>query len=131
MSDLDTLPTAKAGGFSRNTGESNPGQGQGHTHCQLCGRAEVLTRHHLIPRTRHRNRRNKRLFTRDEVRERVIWVCRPCHSQIHRVLDEKTLEREYNTLEALQNHPDLRSFTQWIASKPAGFKPKGGRKRQR
>lgn len=25
--------------------------------CQLCGRAEVLTRHHLIPKTRHRNRR--------------------------------------------------------------------------
>ncbi|MFN2348798.1 MAG: hypothetical protein ABR558_04375 [Thioalkalivibrio sp.] len=98
-------------------------------HCQLCGRAEALTRHHLIPKTRHRNRRNKRLFDRVEVRERVIWICRPCHSQVHRVLDEKTLEREYNTLEALQGHPDIRTFTQWIAGKPAGFKPKGGRQR--
>ncbi|SEP95228.1 hypothetical protein SAMN05421693_1127 [Ectothiorhodospira magna] len=97
--------------------------------CQLCGRAEVLTRHHLIPKTRHHNRRNKRLFDRAEVRTRVIWICRPCHSQIHRVLDEKTLEREYNTLEALRDHPDVRAFVQWIAGKPVGFKPKGGRRR--
>ena len=100
------------------------------TGCQLCGRTvEHLTRHHLIPRARHRNRRNKRMFDRVEVRERVIRVCRPCHSQVHRVLDEKTLEREYNTLEALLSHPDISTFTRWIASKPDGFKPKGGRRK--
>ncbi|MCG5535008.1 hypothetical protein [Ectothiorhodospira mobilis] len=100
--------------------------------CALCGRVlEELTRHHLIPRARHHNRRNKRRFGRTEVRERVIWVCRPCHSQVHRVLDEKTLERSYNTLEALQGHPEIRRFTRWIADKPAGFRPKGGRRRRR
>ena len=48
--------------------------------CGLCGREpERLTRHHLIPRTRHANRRNKRDFDRDEVQARVAWLCRPCH----------------------------------------------------
>lgn len=88
-----------------------------------------LTRHHLIPRTRHRNKRNKRDFSRSEVKNRILWVCRPCHSHIHRVFGEKELEREYNTREALLGHPEIRRFTDWIAKRPPGFSPGGGRSR--
>ena len=90
-------------------------------HCAICGRAETLTRHHLIPRTRHTNKKNKRDFERELVRQ-VVGICRPCHSQIHALLTEKELEREYNTIAALRAHPGVAKFASWIASKPRGFK---------
>lgn len=89
--------------------------------CGLCGREERLTRHHLIPRTRHHNKRNKREFDREEVKETVA-LCRPCHSQVHALLTEKELEREWNTIEKVREHPDVSRFVAWIAGKPAGFR---------
>lgn len=90
--------------------------------CAICEREETLTRHHLIPRTRHANKRNKREFDRAVVKV-TIGLCRPCHSQLHALLAEKELEREWNTLEKLRTHPELMRFAGWIAKKPRGFKP--------
>ena len=89
--------------------------------CAICGREETLTRHHLIPRTRHHNKRNKREFERTVVRQ-VVGMCRPCHSQIHALLSEKQLEREFNTIAKLKEHPGVSKFAEWIATKPRGFK---------
>ena len=89
--------------------------------CAICGREETLTRHHLVPRTRHHNKRNKRDFERAVVRQ-VVGICRPCHSQIHALLSEKELEREYNTIAKLKAHPGVATFAKWISPKPCGFK---------
>jgi len=78
---------------------------------------EELTEHHLIPRTRHKNKRNKKVFTRQEVKLRKIRVCQPCHSKIHSVFSEKELEREFNTLEKLRGHPEIQKFVKWIAKR--------------
>ncbi|MFO7858948.1 MAG: hypothetical protein R6V11_08520 [Ectothiorhodospiraceae bacterium] len=99
--------------------------------CALCGRPERLTRHHLIPRTRHRNRRVRRNYRLETLQHAVIHVCRPCHSHIHRLFSEKELEREYNTLAALQGHPDVQRFVAWIADKPSGFRPRSPAGRRR
>ena len=97
--------------------------------CELCGRAvQRLTRHHLVPRTRHSNRRNKRDFDRTDVTDRIAWLCRPCHDHVHAVFTEKTLEREYNTLASLREDPDVARFVDWIADKPADFRPPMGRR---
>jgi 5-methylcytosine-specific restriction endonuclease McrA len=88
--------------------------------CAICGREETLTRHHLIPRTRHANKKNKRDFERMVVKQ-TIGICRPCHSQIHALLTEKELEREWNTVEKLKSHPELIRFIGWIQKKPRGF----------
>lgn len=90
--------------------------------CELCHRAMIVTKHHLIPRTRHKNKRNKRLFDRDEVKHRVAWLCRPCHNHVHNMLTNKQLELEYNTLESLATHPEIAKFAQWISNKPTGLK---------
>jgi hypothetical protein len=90
--------------------------------CVICGREETLTRHHLIPRTRHHNKRNKREFGRAVVKA-TVGICRPCHSQIHALLTEKELEREWNTVEKLRAHPEVAKFAEWIGAKPRGFKP--------
>jgi len=89
--------------------------------CAICEREETLTRHHLIPRTRHHNKRNKREFDRATVKK-VVGICRPCHSQIHAVLTEKELERDYRTVERLRAHPEIKKFAIWIATKPRGFR---------
>ncbi len=89
--------------------------------CAICAREETLTRHHLIPRTRHHNKKNKREFDRTLVKQ-VVGICRPCHSQIHALLTEKELERDYRTVEQLRAHEELMKFAAWIATKPRGFR---------
>jgi hypothetical protein len=89
--------------------------------CELCGRfVHELTRHHLIPRSRHKKKRAKKKFDRQEMEERVALLCRPCHRNVHTAIDNKELEQEYNTIEALAAHPDIRKFTRWIGNKPQG-----------
>jgi len=96
---------------------------KGSCQCELCGReVDEVTKHHLIPRTRHANKRNKREFDRREVKERIPLLCRPCHKQIHALFSEKELERNYNTLEALKPHPEVAKFIAWLEDKPAGLK---------
>lgn len=92
--------------------------------CELCGRTvALLTKHHLIPKARHANKRNQREFDRHEVKHRLAWFCRPCHSHVHALFTEKTLEREFNTLASLAAHPGVAKFVGWIHTKPDGFKP--------
>jgi hypothetical protein len=99
--------------------------------CELCGRpVQDLTRHHLIPRSRHKNKRNKRVFDRHEVHNRIALLCRPCHRNIHATISIKELEREYNTLEALAAHPDIQRFTNWVKDKPHGTYPQGAGRRR-
>lgn len=92
--------------------------------CQMCGRPGVLlTRHHLIPRTRRGSKSARRRFDRKTMLDQVLLVCRPCHSQIHVVFSEKELERKYHTREALLANERIRQFVRWIRGKPAGFRP--------
>ena len=91
--------------------------------CALCARSvSALTVHHLIPKTRHKNKRNKRTFDRQEVKQRVCLLCRPCHNHIHALFTEKELERSYNTIELLILDNEVQRFVQWIANKPDGFR---------
>jgi len=92
--------------------------------CQLCGREETaLTRHHLIPQCRHRNKWNKKNFSRTAVKHDLVLLCGACHRQVHALLSEKELERGYHTLAALREHPEVRKFVEWIKRKPPGFRP--------
>lgn len=91
--------------------------------CELCER-EVprRTKHHLIPRTRHRNKRNKKRFARDDVRSRIAMLCPACHRQLHALFSEKVLERELNTLALLRAHPDVATFVAWLRKQPTDRK---------
>ena len=96
--------------------------------CELCGREGIdITRHHLIPRTRHSNKRNQKLFGRDDVRTRLADLCRPCHGFIHKVLSEKQMELEYNTVELLRSHPEIGKFVEWVKRRPAGLRVRSRR----
>jgi len=98
--------------------------------CQLCGREMHLTRHHLIPKTLHSRRRIRRRFSRSELNELILWICRPCHNTVHNALSEMELAENYNSRDRLLENSDIRHFVDWISTKPEGFKPKSGSKRK-
>ena len=87
--------------------------------CELCRRRGLkLTRHHLIPRKRHRRRSARQRFDREEMRTRIAMLCRPCHATVHATLSEKELEESFNTLDALSNHPEIARFVDWVKKQP-------------
>lgn len=78
--------------------------------CRLCGRAiesPQLDLHHLVPKSRG---------GRD-----TVPLHRICHRQIHALLTEKELERDYPSIDALLAHPGIARFVEWIRDKPPGF----------
>jgi hypothetical protein len=90
--------------------------------CELCAREEVaVTGHHLIPRAVHRKGRTARTFERAELNDLIAMLCRACHKFVHSVLTEKDLATEYNTLESLRTHPEIKKFIRWVSTKPPGL----------
>ncbi|MFK7788643.1 MAG: hypothetical protein AB8C95_03990 [Phycisphaeraceae bacterium] len=84
--------------------------------CELCQRTGLkLTKHHLIPRKRHRRRSAQERFDRKELPTRIAMLCQPCHSTVHAHLSEQELEAAYNTLEALAGHPEIAKFAAWAS----------------
>lgn len=87
--------------------------------CSLCGRIvepSQLDLHHLVPKSRG---------GRD-----TVPLHRICHRQIHALLTEKELERDYPSIEKLLTHPDVVRFVAWVRRKPDGFRERT-RKSQR
>ncbi|KAI9911105.1 hypothetical protein PsorP6_008817 [Peronosclerospora sorghi] len=73
--------------------------------CKMCERPMNLTAHHLIPRVTH-SKYLRRGYTKNFLNT-CIMICRQCHSKIHSVEDNKTLAREYNTLDKIMQHPHI------------------------
>lgn len=81
--------------------------------CELCESAPAETKHHLIPRMLHGKKRFVSRFGRAEMRSRQAAVCRLCHSNLHRLYDEKELGARLNTVEAIKADPKVARFLQW------------------
>lgn len=92
--------------------------------CELCLRQAPLTRHHLIPKSLHGKTYVRKRFDREERITATLWVCRPCHNQIHRLFSEKELALTFNSREALLTDARLQMFVEWLSTKPAGFVPR-------
>lgn len=80
--------------------------------CELCGRHRSVTFHHLIPRTVHSNKWFKKRFTREEMNS-GIYICRSCHSYLHKHFTHKQLARELNTKEALLSNEIVQRLVEW------------------
>ncbi len=82
--------------------------------CELCKReVERTSRHHLIPRTMHKNKWFKKNFTKEQMIQ-TVDLCKQCHKQIHIFVSEKELGRTYNTIEKLLEHEKIRTFVNWL-----------------
>ena len=99
--------------------------------CKICLRDIKLTRHHLIPVSRHKNKKIKSKFSKDELKK-TIEICRECHNQIHVLISEKEMAAEYNTLEKILSHQEVLKFTEWIRDRNPSSKIRvlGSKKRR-
>ncbi len=83
--------------------------------CELCGRHVPLTFHHLIPRAVHRKPRFQKRYTKQEMKDRGLWICNLCHGGIHNLIeDEKELAERYNTKELLLGHEGVARHITWV-----------------
>ena len=104
--------------------EEDPGSQGAGRECELCGRrVRGITRHHLVPRSRDRKDRKRKRKNRRDRREleRTVDLCGPCHRNVHASLSNGDLERGYDSVEALKEHPGVRRFTEWVRTKPHGL----------
>lgn len=82
--------------------------------CALCHRHCALTFHHLIPRKLHRRTFFQKNASKEE-RQAGIYICRPCHSGLHKLYDEVQLGKNLNTLDALQADEAIARHVAWVA----------------
>lgn len=83
--------------------------------CELCGREQPLTEHHLIPRAVHSKKRFIKRFGKEEMRSRKINLCKLCHDGIHDLIpDEKELAESYNTKELLLEDERVVKHIEWV-----------------
>jgi hypothetical protein len=78
--------------------------------CPLCDRCIPPSQrdaHHLVPKSRGG--------------VETVWLHRICHRQIHALLSEAELERDYRFVDALRSHPEMARFLQWVKTKPDDF----------
>ncbi|CAI6339048.1 unnamed protein product [Periconia digitata] len=70
--------------------------------CELCAREWIpLTYHHLIPRSTH-EKVLKRRWHREDVLDSVAWLCRACHSFVHRLASNEGLARGFYTMDLVR-----------------------------
>ncbi|KAH7362432.1 YisB protein [Plectosphaerella cucumerina] len=83
--------------------------------CELCGRDWIpLTYHHLIPRFVH-EKAVRRGWHRPEDLENVAWLCRLCHSSVHRFASHEDLARHYYTVELLLAEDEVVKFARYAS----------------
>lgn len=78
--------------------------------CPLCERAIPASQrdeHHLVPKCKGGRQ--------------TQYLHRVCHRQVHALLTETELARQYATVEALLQHPELQTFIAWVKTKPDDF----------
>jgi hypothetical protein len=81
------------------------------TTCPLCGRPLIpgptIDAHHLLPRSQGGTD--------------TVILHRICHQAIHATLSEPELARDFRTIEALRQHPDLARFIAWVRKRPVDY----------
>jgi hypothetical protein len=89
-------------------------------HCELCGRNVFLTFHHLIPCKVHSKKKFLRKYTKQEMNDRGLYLCKLCHNGIHDLIpSEKELAEKYNTKELLLGHEGIVKHVKWVAKQKA------------
>ncbi|RDW78336.1 hypothetical protein BP5796_06188 [Coleophoma crateriformis] len=82
--------------------------------CEICERSWIpLTYHHLIPREMHTKVLKRGWHTQDML-ENVAWICRACHSFVHRVASNEELAKDLYTVDLLRDREDVQKFALWV-----------------
>ena len=83
--------------------------------CEICERDWIpLSYHHLIPRGVHAKVR-KRGWHDEWTLNSVSWLCRACHSFVHRMASNEELAREWFTVDRILEREDVQVWAKWIS----------------
>ncbi|KAK5057702.1 hypothetical protein LTR84_011703 [Exophiala bonariae] len=82
--------------------------------CEICERDWVpMTYHHLIPRQIHA-KVLKRGWHEEQQLNSVAWLCRACHTFVHRMASNEELAREWYTIDRICEREDVQKWAQWV-----------------
>ncbi|KAH8697099.1 hypothetical protein BGW36DRAFT_427072 [Talaromyces proteolyticus] len=82
--------------------------------CEICERDWIpLSYHHLIPREVHA-KVLKRGWHEEWMLNSVAWLCRACHSFVHRMASNEELAREYYTVDRILERDDVQDWAKWV-----------------
>lgn len=82
--------------------------------CEICERDWInLTYHHLIPKAVHA-KVLKRGWHDEQQLNSVAWLCRSCHSFVHRMASNEELAKEFYTVERICEREDVQKFAAWV-----------------
>ncbi|KAK5942896.1 hypothetical protein PMZ80_005462 [Knufia obscura] len=82
--------------------------------CEICERDWVpMTYHHLIPRAVHA-KVLKRGWHEERTLNSVAWLCRACHSFVHRMASNEELAKEWYTVERICEREDVQKWAMWV-----------------
>lgn len=84
------------------------------TACEICDRDWVpMTYHHLIPREIHA-KVLKRGWHEEHMLNSVAWLCRACHTFVHKMAPNEELAREWFTVEKICSRDDVQKWARWV-----------------
>lgn len=82
--------------------------------CEICERDWVpMTYHHLIPKQVH-PKVLKRGWHDEHQLNSVAWLCRACHSFVHRMASNEELARDWYTVDLICEREDVQKWAQWV-----------------
>lgn len=83
--------------------------------CEICERDWILlTYHHLIPKAVHA-KVLKRGWHEEGQLNSVAWLCRACHSFVHRMASNEELAKEWYTVEKICEREDVQRWAEWVS----------------
>ncbi|KAF6752391.1 hypothetical protein DFP72DRAFT_904771 [Ephemerocybe angulata] len=80
---------------------------------EICERQVPLTYHHLVPRS---------AWHTEAMLNKVAWLCRPCHSVVHRVASNEELAQSYHTVELLLEREDVQRWQRYASKQRFGVR---------
>lgn len=82
--------------------------------CEICDRDWIgLTYHHLIPRAVHAKVLKRGWHPEAKLND-VAWLCRACHSFVHRMAGNEELAREWWSVERILEREDVQRWRGWV-----------------
>lgn len=83
--------------------------------CEICQREHLpLTYHHLIPRQMHA-KAVKRGWHREWELNKVAWLCRACHSFVHKIASNEELAKDLYDVDLLLEREDVQKWASWVS----------------
>lgn len=83
----------------------NTGEDRSDIKCRLCGRQDVeITSHHLVPKSQGG----------EDTDDNKAYLCVSCHRKVHATFSNYELEHKYDTVEKLEEAPQMKGYIQWI-----------------